>query len=90
MSKKKRLTRWVIAAALAAIGAAFVYLGGRLFAALNLPVWSDGTKGWNYPGIIGYVIFVAGITVFNTTMKEKARFWFWAVVIVLTILWKLF
>jgi len=61
-------------------------IGGRLFTVLNLPVWSDGTKGWNYPGVISYVIFVAGITVFNTTLKEKARFWFWAAVIALAVI----
>ncbi|MBE6971630.1 MAG: hypothetical protein E7446_05885 [Ruminococcaceae bacterium] len=86
MSKEKRLTRWAIAAALVGAGVAFAYLGGRLFTVLNLPVWSDGTKGWNYPGVISYVIFVAGITVFNTTLKEKARFWFWAAVIALAVI----
>lgn len=90
MSKKKKLTRWVIAALLVGVSIAFAYLGVRLFGALHLPVWSDGTKGWNYPGVISYVIFVAGITVFNTTLKEKTRFWFWAAVIALGVILYLF
>lgn len=79
MSWKKRLIRWAIAAVLVGASAAFAFTGQRLFAALGLPVWSDGDRGWNYVGVTAFVILTAGISVFNSTLSEKVRLWIWAV-----------
>lgn len=84
MSWKKRLIRWAIAAVLVGAGAGFAFTGQHLFKTLGLPVWSDGDRGWNYVGVSAFVIFAAGISVFNSTLSEKVRYWIWAAVIVIT------
>ena len=84
MSWKKRLIRWAIAAVLVGAGAGFAFTGQHLFNTLGLPVWSDGDRGWNYVGVSAFVIFAAGISVFNSTLSEKVRYWIWAAVIVIT------
>ena len=81
MSWKKRLIRWAIAAVLMGAGVAFAFMGQNLFAALSLPIWSDGDRGWNYVGVTAFVILSAGISVFNSTLSEKVRFWIWVAVI---------
>lgn len=84
LSWKKRAIRWVIAAALLLVGWGFTLVGERLFGVLGLPVWSDGDRGWNYVGLFAFVIFAAGISVFNSTLSEKVRYWIWAAVVVVT------
>ena len=79
---KKRITRWVIAAVLLLAGWGFALVGEQLFGALGLPVWSEGDRGWNYVGVSAFVIFAAGISVFNSTLTEKVRYWIWAAVVV--------
>ncbi len=82
LSWKKRITRWVIAAVLLLAGWAFTLVGEELFGALGLPVWSEGDRGWNYVGVSAFVIFAVGISVFNSTLSEKVRYWIWAAVVV--------
>lgn len=81
---KKRITRWVIAVALLLAGWGFSLVGEQLLGALGLPVWSEGDRGWNYVGVSAFVIFAAGISVFNSTLSEKVRYWIWAAVVVIT------
>ena len=84
LSWKKRITRWVIAAVLLLAGWGFTLVGEELFGALGLPVWSEGDRGWNYVGVSAFVIFAVGISVFNSTLSEKVRYWIWAAVVVIT------
>lgn len=84
LSWKKRITRWVIAVALLLAGWGFTLVGEQLFGVLGLPVWSEGDRGWNYVGVSAFVIFAAGISVFNSTLSEKVRYWIWAAVVVIT------
>ena len=87
LSWKKRIIRWVIAAVLLLAGWGFSLVGEQLFGALGLPVWSEGDRGWNYVGVSAFVIFAAGISVFNSTLSEKVRRWLWAAVVVLAAIW---
>ena len=86
MDLKKRLIRWAIALVLMGAGVTFAFIGRRLFVSWGLPVWSDGDRGWNYVGVIAFVICSAGISVFNSTLSEKVRSWIWAVVVAATLL----
>lgn len=79
---KKRIIRWILAAALLLAGWGFTLVGEELFGALGLPVWSEGDRGWNYVGVSAFVIFAVGISVFNSTLSEKVRYWIWAAVVV--------
>lgn len=85
MSWKKRMIRWLVSALLVGVSVIFVFVGPRLFAALGLPVWSDGDHGWNYVATVAFAIFTAGISVFNSTLSEKVRRWLWAAVAVLAL-----
>lgn len=82
LSRKQRITRWVIAAALLLAGWGFTLVGEELFGVLGLSVWSEGDRGWNCVGVSAFVIFAAGISVFNSTLTEKVRYWIWAAVVV--------
>ena len=84
LSRKQRLVRWGLAVVWIAAGAAFAWKGLQLFALLGLPVWSDGDHGWNYVGVSAFVIFAVGVSVFNSTLSEKVRYWIWAAVVVIT------
>ena len=84
LSWKKRIIRWVIAAVLLLAGWGFTLVGEQLFGALGLPVWSEGDRGWNYVGVSAFVIFAVGVSVFNSTLSEKVRYWIWAAVVVIT------
>ena len=44
-------------------GPAGVCPGDRIFSALGLPVWSQGTTGTHYPGLAGLAAAMAGIAV---------------------------
>ncbi len=81
---KKRIIRYILAAVLLLAGWGFTFVGEQLFGALGLPVWSEGDRGWNYVGVSAFVIFAAGISVFNSTLSEKVRYWIWAAVVVIT------
>ena len=82
LSWKKRIIRWILAAVLLLAGWGFTFVGEQLFGALGLPVWSEGDRGWNYVGVSAFVIFAVGISVFNSTLSEKVRYWIWAAVVV--------
>ena len=84
LSWKKRIIRWVIATVLLLAGWGFSLVGEQLFGALGLPVWSEGDRGWNYVGVSAFVIFAVGVSVFNSTLSEKVRYWIWAAVVVIT------
>jgi len=86
LSKKQRLIRWIVAAALVITGAAAAVLGPQLLAALNLPIWSEGDRGWNYVGVSAFLFFAAGVSVVNSTLSEKVRNWVWLAVVVVTVL----
>lgn len=67
-------------------GPAGVCPGDRIFSALGLPVWSQGTTGTHYPGLAGLAAAIAGIVVINTTLGEKARIRVWTIVVVILVL----
>ena len=64
-------------------------VGDTLFAALGLPAWSNGTTGTHYPAVVGSVIILIGVALFNYTLQTKARRWFGAIVILLLIAFNL-
>ena len=84
LSWKKRIIRCILAAVLLLAGWGFSLVGEQLFGALGLPVWSEGDRGWNYVGVSAFVIFAVGVSVFNSTLSEKVRYWIWAAVVVIT------
>ena len=54
-------------------------LGDIVFSALGLPAWSNGT---HYPAVIGTILILAGLNVFNYTLKVNYQKWFWASVLI--------
>ena len=54
-------------------GPAGVCPGDRIFSALGLPVWSQGTTGTHYPGLAGLAAAMAGIAVVNTHSRGKGK-----------------
>ena len=83
MSGNKKLVNGIIAVALIALGlvlgvnwgSARICLGDRIFLALGLSAWSNGTSGTHYPAIIGSCFILVGIGVFNSALQEKMRTW---------------
>lgn len=60
--------------------------GDNMFSAFGLPVWSKGTSGTHYPGIVGIFIVLTGITILNATLSKKARFWTWSITVLLLLI----
>ena len=88
---KRTFGKWIIAAALIGIGLALgvtwtpdkFCLGDRLFLALGLPAWSNGTTGAHYPAIVGSIFLLIGIGFANSTLPEKIRRWISAAILLL-------
>ena len=88
---KRTFRKWIIAAALIGIGLALgvtwtpdkFCLGDRLFLALGLPAWSNGTTGAHYPAIVGSIFLLIGIGFANSTLPEKIRRWISAAILLL-------
>lgn len=57
--------------------------GDLIFSALDLPVWSGGMSGTHYPAIVGMIMILLGIGIWNTTLSKRARYWTWGTVIML-------
>ena len=60
-------------------------IGDNLFSALGLPAWSYGTsfnRGTHYPAVIGTILILTGLNVFNCTLKVNCQKWFWAAVLI--------
>lgn len=98
MSKSKKLTNRIIAVILIVLGlilggtwnSAKYCIGDKIFIALGISPWSNGSSGTHYPAIIGSFIILVGISILNLTLQKKARFWIWAAVILSLILFNLF
>ena len=98
MSKRKNLTNRLIAVLLIVLGlilggtwnSAKYCIGDKIFIALGISPWSNGSSGTHYPAIIGSFVILAGISILNLTLQKKARFWIWAAVILSLILFNLF
>lgn len=60
--------------------------GDHIFMALGLPVWSNGTSGTHYPAIVATVLILIGMSVLNTTLQKKPRFWLWMIVVLILII----
>lgn len=60
-------------------------LGDKLFMLLKLPIWSKGTMGLHYSGLIGYILTLSGIALIITTMDEKNRKYVWIVIFLILI-----
>lgn len=83
MDSKKLYTKRILAIAILALGLVFgvtlrgsrFCLGDRIFTAVGLPAWSNGTTGTHYPGILGLALILIGIGLMNTTLSKKARLW---------------
>ena len=48
-------------------------LGDRIFDLLGIPVWSKGTQGLHYPGIIGIIAAALLFYVFASTTRNKSK-----------------
>ena len=60
-------------------------IGDNLFSTLGLPAWSHGTsfnRGTHYPAVIGTILILVGLNVFNYTLKVNYQKWFWASVLI--------
>lgn len=98
MSKSKKLTNRIIAVILIVLGlilggtwnSAKYCIGDKIFIALGISPWSNGSSGTHYPAIIGSFIILVGTNILNLTLQKKARFWIWAAVILSLILFNLF
>ena len=98
MSKSKKFTNRIIAVLLIVLGlilggtwnSAKYCIGDKIFIALGISPWSNGSSGTHYPAIIGSFIILVGISILNLTLQKKARFWIWAAVILSLILFNLF
>ena len=98
MIKRKNLTNRLIALLLIVLGlilggtwnSAKYCIGDKIFIALGISPWSNGSSGTHYPAIIGSFIILVGISILNLTLQKKARFWIWAAVILSLILFNLF
>lgn len=59
-------------------------LGDKVFSALGLPTWTNGT---HYPAIIGLIIILVGIAFVNYTLQKRKRIVVWVItVLVLVVL----
>ena len=98
MSKSKKLTNRIIAVLLIVLGlilggtwnSAKYCIGDKIFIALGISPWSNGSSGTHYPAIIGSFIILVETSILNLTLQKKARFWIWAAVILSLILFNLF
>ena len=96
MSPKQKVTKRIIAVFLIILGLVLgvtykdgLCVGDNLFTALGLPAWSNGTTGTHYPAVVGSVIILIGIGLFNYTLQTKARRLLWGIVILLLIAFNL-
>jgi len=48
-------------------------LGDRIFDLLGIPVWSKGTQGLHYPGIIGIIAAALLFYAFASTTHDKRK-----------------
>lgn len=91
MSGENKLTTRIFAVAIITFGIIFgstwnsigFCLGEYIFSTVGLPVWSGGTGGIHYPGIIGLAFILIGTGIWNTTLSKKTRTWIWGIVITL-------
>ena len=98
MSKSKKLTNRIIAVLLIVLGlilggtwnSAKYCIGDKIFIALGISPWSNGSSGTHYPAIIGSFVILAGISILNLTLQKKTRLWIWTAVILCFILFNLF
>ena len=76
MSKSKKLTNRIIAVILIVLGlilggtwnSAKYCIGDKIFIALGISPWSNGSSGTHYPAIIGSFVILAGISILNLTL----------------------
>ena len=61
-------------------------IGDKIFLALGIQPWSNGSSGTHYPAIIGSFAVLLGISVLNLTLQKKARFWIWSMLILSVVL----
>lgn len=60
-------------------------LGDSILSALGLKSWVQETSGLHYSALIGTILILLGVGVFNTTLSRKARYWVWGTVIFLLV-----
>ena len=83
MSKSKKLTNRIMAVLLIVLGlilggtwnSAKYCIGDKIFIALSISPWSNGSSGTHYPAIIGSFVILAGISILNLTLQKKTRLW---------------
>lgn len=71
MSKSKKFTNRIIAVLLIVLGlilggtwnSAKYCIGDKIFIALGISPWSNGSSGTHYPAIIGSFVILAGISI---------------------------
>lgn len=59
--------------------------GDKVFEAVGLPAWSEGTTGTHYPGIVGIFIIIVGIGLISP-QKKNMRIVMWIAVMVVLLL----
>ena len=64
-------------------------IGDKIFDAIGISPWSNGSTGTHYPGVIGLGIIVAGIIVISITLNKKARMWLWIAIALLVLMMNL-
>ena len=97
MSKEKRIIVRIIAIFIIVLGATLgvtwnrtgFCMGDRIFHALGLPAWSNGTTGSHYPAIIGSVFILVGISAINYTLQKRERYLVWMTVIAFFVVLKM-
>lgn len=91
MSGENKLTTRIFAVAIITFGIIFgstwnsigFCLGEYIFSTVGIPVWSGGTNGVHYPGMLGLFFVFVGAGILNTTLSLKIRKWVWKIVIAL-------
>lgn len=91
MSRENKLTTRIFAVAIMVLGIVFgctwnstgFCIGDNIFSAVGFPLWSGGTNGVHYPGMLGLFFVFVGAGILNTTLSLKIRKWVWKIVIAL-------
>lgn len=60
-------------------------LGDKVFSALGLPTWTNGTTGTHYPAIIGLIIILVGIALVNYTLQKRNRIVIWVITVLMLV-----
>ena len=94
MNTDNHFLKRISASALIVFGIAFggtwnstgLCLGDNIFSMFGLPIWSKKTSGTHYPAIVGIVIILIGVGIWNTTLSKKNRLLVWSIAIIILLI----